>query len=291
MDDHKFYAPTYRLHEDWVSLPQNLAWGTISSVACDSQDRVYVYHRGKNPLIVFDRDGNFLKSWGEGVVTEAHGIHIDGKDTVYCTDRKAHCVYILNKNLDLVMTLGVPGMASGEGIPFNQPTDIAVSSKGEVFISDGYGNRCVHKFSSTGKHISTWGREGIAKGEFALPHGLSIDNKDRVWVCDRTNNRIQIFSDTGVFLDEWTGLHHPDMMCFNGAGDMVFVAELDFQVSIFTIDGKLITQWGGGQSSGSPGEFLGWPHGICMDSHGDLYVCEVNTVGRIQKFKCEMEMA
>lgn len=276
--------PIYRLHAGWGKLPSHYTWGIISAVACDSQDNVYVYHRGQNPLIVFDRAGNFLRSWGAGIVDVPHGIHIDNTDTIYCTDRGAHCVFILNSKLELLLTLGDPGRAGSEGKPFNQPTDIAVASTGELFVSDGYGNRCVHAFSPGGVLLHSWGKEGGGTGEFALPHGIAIDKNDRVWVCDRTNNRIQIFSKDGLFLDEWTGLHHPDMMCFNPTGDTVFVAELDYQVSIFTIDGKPIIQWGGMQSSDIPGLFLGWPHGICMDSHEDLYICEVNTEGRLQKF-------
>jgi len=274
----------YKVLEGWGRLPAQWTWGTISAVACDSQDRVYAYTRGEHPLMIFDRQGNFLASWGEDVVQMAHGIFIDRADNVYCADRGAHCVYQFNCHGELAKTLGTPGKPGEDGDPFNMPTDVAVAPTGEWFVSDGYGNRRVHKFSPDGRRLASWGAEGDRPGQFALPHSVRVDRYGRVWVCDRSNNRIQIFDADGNFLKEWTDLRHPDTLCFDPTEDVVYVAELDYQVSIYTLDGELITQWGGGQPSDKPGEFLGWPHGISVDSHGDIYVSEVNAEGRLQKF-------
>ena len=275
----------YRVVEGWGRLPSQWSWGTISAVACDSQDRVYVYTRGDHPLLVFDREGNLLASWGEGVVQMAHGIFVDAADNVYCTDRGAHCVYRFNHRGVVVMTLGTPGDPGEDGQPFDQPTDVAVTSTGEWFVSDGYGNRRVHRFSPDGELLSSWGVEGDGPGEFALPHSVRVDHDGCVWVCDRSNNRIQIFDAGGKYLHEWADLRHPDTLCFDPTEEVVYVAELDYQVSIYALDGELITHWGRGESSVRPGEFLGWPHGICVDSHGDIYVSEVNAEGRLQKFE------
>jgi streptogramin lyase len=245
---------------------------------------VYAYTRGEHPLLVFDREGNLLASWGEGVVQVAHGIFIDAADNVYCTDRGAHCVYQFNGRGELVTSLGTRGQPGGDGEPFNMPTDVAIAPAGEWFISDGYGNRRIHKFSPNGRRLMSWGTQGDGPGQFALPHSVRVDRYGRVWVCDRDNNRIQIFDSDGHFLNQWTDLRHPDMLFFDPTEDVVYVAELDYQVSVYTLDGELITQWGGGHSSARPGEFLGWPHGICVDSYGDVYVSEVNTEGRLQKF-------
>jgi len=276
---------TYTVAEGWGRLPDGWTWGWIPAVACDSQGRVYVYSRSEHPLVIFDRDGNFLASWGEGILKDAHGIYIDADDNVYCTERNTHCIRQFNREGALVMTLGIPDQpATQDGDPFNLPTDLAIASTGELFVSDGYGNARVHKFSSDGSLIQSWGEHGSEPGQFALSHCVRIDKNDRVWVCDRTNDRIQIFDTDGNFLTEWTGLSKPDTIYFDPNEEVVYLAELTHQVSIYTLDGKPITKWGGAQKSEEPGEFLGCPHGIWMDSHHDLYVGEVQVDGRLQKF-------
>lgn len=276
---------TYEVAVGWGKLPAGWQWGWIPAVACDSQDRVFVYSRSEHPLVVFDREGNFLASWGEGILQDAHGIFIDAEDNVYCTERNTHCVRKFNKQGDLVMTLGTPGKAAErDGDPFNKPTDLAVASTGELFVSDGYGNARVHKFSPDGTLIKSWGERGSGPGQFALSHCVRVDKHDRVWVCDRENNRIQIFDTDGNLLTEWTDLLRPDTIYFDPNNDIVYIAELTHQVSIWTLDGDLIAKWGGAQPSEKPGEFAGGPHGIWADSRGDLYVGEVLMDGRLQKF-------
>jgi len=276
---------TYDVIETWAKLPEGWSWGWIPAVACDSQDRVFVYSRSEHPLVVFDRMGNFLASWGEGVLADAHGLYIDADDNVYCTERNAHCVRKFDRHGELVMTLGTPGrQGAADGEPFRLPTDLAIASTGELFVSDGYGNARVHKFTPDGKLIKSWGRWGSGPGEFGLSHCVRVDRYDRVWVCDREHNRIQRFDLDGGFLDEWAGLYHPDTIFFDPAKDVVYIAELDQQVSIYDFDRKLLAQWGGRHVSEAPGEFKACPHGIWADSHGDLYVGEVQTDGRLQKF-------
>lgn len=276
---------TYNLAEGWGKLPAGWTWGWIPAVACDSHDRVYVYSRSEHPLVIFDRNGRFLASWGEDILKDAHGIYIDADDNVYCTERSTHCIRKFNRNGALVRTVGTPDQpATKDGDPFNLPTALAIASTGEWFVSDGYGNARVHKFSPDGKLLLSWGERGSGPGQFALSHHVRVDRHDRVWVCDRENDRIQIFDTEGTFLSEWTGLLKPDAIYFDPYDDVVYLAELTQQVSIYTLDGEWITKWGGAQKSETPGEFLGCPHGICVDSHGDLYVSEVQADGRLQKF-------
>lgn len=276
---------TYEVAEGWGQLPPGWTWGWIPAVACDSQDRVYVYSRSEHPLVLFDRDGTFLDSWGEGILQDAHGIYIDEEDNVYCTERDTHCVFKFNATGELVMTLGTPGVpGEHDGDPFRKPTDLAIASSGELFVSDGYGNARVHKFSPEGEPLLSWGEYGDGPGQFALSHCVRVDKQDRVWVCDRENDRIQIFDTDGNFLTEWTGLLRPDTIYFDPNDDVVYVAELTHQVSIYTFDGDLITQWGGAKKSEKPGEFLACPHGIWADSRGDLYVGQVQADGQLQKF-------
>ena len=184
------------------------------------------------------------------------------------------------------MTLGTPGSPAEKdsGEPFNAPTDVAIASTGELLVSDGYGNARVHKFSPEGELLLSWGERGEGPGQFALPHGVQVDKYDRVWVCDRENCRVQIFDINGNYLTEWTELRRPTTVFIDPNEDVVYVAQLERQLSVYTIDGELITQWGGCESIDTPGEFLGGPHGIWADSNGDLYVGEALVNARLQKF-------
>ena len=273
----------YKVEEGWGWLP-DWTWGWIAGVACDSQDRVFVYSRSEHPLVVFDRKGNFLDSWGEDILIDAHGIWIDETDNVYCTERENHCVFKFNREGELSMTLGTPGQpAPTDGVPFDLPTDTVTLPDGEIFISDGYGNYRVHNYTSEGNLVKSWGERGTGPGQFELSHCVRADRHDRLWVCDRTNDRIQIFDRDGNFLEEWS-LPKPDTIYFDPNEDVVYVAEMNQQVSIWTLEGELLSKWGGARKSDMPGEFNGVPHGIWADSHGDLYVGQVQIDGGLQKF-------
>jgi sugar lactone lactonase YvrE len=275
----------YRVVEEWARLPDGWEWGVIPAVACDSRDRVFVGSRSSHPLLVFDRDGNFLDSWGEDVLVSLHGLYIDAEDNVYATMHNSHCIYKFNREGKLVMTLGVPGKAAEkDGEPFNKPTNVAVASNGELFVSDGYVNARVHRYSPDGELLLSWGDHGNGPGQFDTCHCVRLDNQDRVWVCDLNNRRIQRFDVYGKYLGEWSGLKRPNSIHIDSEENAVYVAEQEQQVSIYTLDGELITKWGGGEKSDKPGEFRAWPHGIWADSRGDLYVSEVMTEGRLQKF-------
>jgi streptogramin lyase len=276
---------TYEVVDNWAKLPEGWTFGWIPAVATDSKDRVFVYSRSEHPLVLFDRDGNFLEEWGYDLLQDAHGIYIDGDDNVFCTERNTHCVYKFDSKGKLLMTLGTPGQQSAQdGDPFRLPTDVGIASTGELFVSDGYGNARVHKYSADGRLIKSWGTWGDGPSQFKLSHCARVDRYDRVWVCDRENNRIERFDLEGNFIDEWAGIPHPDTIFFDKKDDVVFIAELDQRVSIYDFDRNLLSQWGGGKPSEKPGEFRACPHGIWVDSHGDLYVGEVQTDGHLQKF-------
>ncbi len=276
---------TYEVIENWAKLPEGWTFGWVAAVACDAQDRVYVYSRSEHPLVIFDRDGNYIEEWGYGILQDAHGINIDSEGNVYCTERNTHCVRKFNAKGELVMTLGTPGQeGANDGDPFRLPTDVAIASDGTIYVSDGYGNARVHKYSPDGTLLKSWGTWGDGPSQFRLSHCVRVDRYDRLWVCDRENSRIEFFDLDGNFLGEWTGLAHPDTLYFHPEKDVVYIAELDQQVSIYDFDRNLLAQWGGRSPSEKPGEFRGCPHGIWADSRGDLYVGEVQTDGRLQKF-------
>src|SRR5262249_5716593 len=169
-----------------------------------SADRVHVFHRGKNPVLVFEPDGTFVRSWGDGLIKTAHGLRIDRDDNVWLTDLGHHLVTKFDRQGKLLLILGTKD-TPGEGKDqFNRPADVAFGAAGEVYVADGYGNARVMKFSKEGKYLKEWGKKGKREGEFNLPHAIFVDGKGRVCVGDRENNRVQVFDADGKFLAQWT---------------------------------------------------------------------------------------
>ena len=276
---------TYEVHENWWKLPEGWSFGWITGVACDSKDQVYVYSRSEHPLIVFDRDGRFVKTIGDGILKDAHGIFIDDEDNIFLVDWLDHCVRKFDRDGNQVLVIGTPGVPSGnDGEPFRKPTEAVVAPNGDIYVTDGYDNARVHRYDAAGNHIHSWGSWGDGPSQFALSHCVRIDRRGRLWVCDRENQRIQLFDLEGKFIEERHVAGKPDTVYFDPVEDIAYVAELEQQVGIYTLDGDLVSSWGGGRRSGRPGEFAGCPHGIWMDSHGDLYVGEVQADARLQKF-------
>jgi DNA-binding beta-propeller fold protein YncE len=271
----------YELVPEWGRLPEGWTYTQVAGVAVDSRDRVYVYNRGQHPVIVFDRDGNFVGSWGEGVLEHAHGIFITPDDQVFLVDRFLQQVLKFTTDGRLLMTIGTRGEASRDGAPFNHPTDVAVGSSGEIYVSDGYGNARVHKFAADGTHLLSWGSPGSEPGQFRLPHSLWVQEPDRILVADRENHRVQAFTSRGEFIEQWGGFRQPTDF-YQGRDGTLFVAELQHRVSILSRDGKVLARLGG-EESREPGGFVA-PHGVWTDSRGDLYVGEVLAGQRVQKF-------
>ena len=271
----------YEVISDWAQLPSGWSFGWIPAVAVDRQDRVYVYSRSENPMMVFDREGHFLTAWGNDVLQDAHGIYIDEADQIYCTERLTHCVHKFSVTGELQWTLGTPGVPRPPGVPFNKPTDLAVAPDGCLFVSDGYGNAKVHKFSPDGRLMLSWGEPGSGPGQFDLVHSVWIDSDYRVYVCDRENNRIQIFDRDGHYQTEWPGFLRPDKLWFD-RDETLFLAEIGHRITILNRAGDVLAQWG--EAGEQPHQFVAFPHGIWGDRHGDFYVSEVGAAGQLKKF-------
>ena len=182
---------------DWYSLPDDYVIGEVAGVAVAPNGNVYAFNRGPHPIIIFDKDGEFISSWGEGIFKSPHGITIGFDERVYCVDEGDHTVRIYNLEGDLQLMLGTPGKAGAyhSGNPYNRPTDVALDPiTGDFYVSDGYGNSRVHKYSPDGKHILSWGKPGMDPGEFNIVHNIATDSNALVYVNDREINRVQIFS-------------------------------------------------------------------------------------------------
>ena len=294
----------YKLVDGWAKYPEGWSFLDVSSVSIDSQDRVYILNRGAHPVMVFDREGNLLTSWGEGFFNRAHGSCVGPDGSLYCTDDGNHTVSKFTPEGKLLLVLGnkdqpsdtgyVPPSGFSEylksvasirqgGPPFNRPTGVALASSGEIYVSDGYGNARVHKFSPDGTLLFSWGEPGDAPVQFRVPHSVWVDKRERVWVTDRENNRIQLFDTKGKFLNQWTDLIRPTG-AFIDDEEIVYVSELGRRVSIFTINGKLLARWGSSQKEDKKTALFLAPHTIAVDSHGDLYVGEVSkTVAQVDR--------
>jgi len=218
----------YDFQRDWARLPRGWNFGetghpgpprTSVQGATAANGDVYVLCRAAHPVLVFDPEGRFITSWGEGQFSAfVHGLTIDRAGRVWIADSGLHTVTRHEPDGTLLQTLGTPNGAAPTfyGKPFNMPTGTTFTSDGDVFVSDGYGNRRVHRFSPTGELKHAWGEPGSGPGQFALVHFIGADAEDRLYVCDRENHRIQLFTTAGDHLTDWTGFHMPSDLAFGG---------------------------------------------------------------------------
>ena len=274
----------YELVEDWAQKPEGWVFKQVAAVAVDENDDVYVFNRSDHPVMVFNRAGEFIRSWGEGHFPSAHGMCFGKDGTLWLADNNDHTVKNFTRLGEHIRTLGTVDEPH-ENDPFNKPTDVTAASNGDLYISDGYGNNRVHVFTSSGDYKFSWGQTkrapGVWDGDFNLPHNIWI-HKDLTYIADRENHRIQIFDLTGKHVDTWTDFIQPCDIYID-SNDIAYVAELRNRVSIADLSGKVQGRWGR-FATDEPGLFKA-PHGIWTDSHGDLYVGEVLEGQRIQKFR------
>ena len=264
--------------------PNGWDFGIISSVAADSQDRVFVIDREPAPaIIVLDRDGNLITTWGQDFFESPHSIWISPDDVAYITDCEKHTVTVHKLDGEIISMLGTPGEKGKPGEPFNSPTWAVLGNNDDLYVTDGYGQNYVHRFSTGGELLASWGGDGTELGKFDIPHCVRVDRNDHVLIVDRTNERIQVFDTEGDFQEEWTHLGSGNDIYIDG-DDVIYYAEARKRISILNLDGSVITQWGE-EGTGS-GQIVDAPHGIWVDSRGDIYMCEVPfTKNRITKYE------
>ena len=273
----------------------------VADAAVNSKGNIYALINGEYPGLVFDAGGRFLYKWGKGVINGPHGMYIDKNDYIYVADSGDHVVTKFTPDGKLLMTLGRRGVPSDSGCvkgnfktirrgagPFNIPSKVTVSPKGEIFVADGYGNSRIHRFSEKGELLKSWGEPGGDPGQFRIPHGVAVDERDNVYVADRENDRVQIFDTGGNLRGIWKNIYRPDGLCY--AKGLVYVAELGHRmyvdnvmyepyenmpwarVRVFDTDGAEKACFGEPESW-IPGNMFA-PHSMNVDREGNIYVAE-----------------
>lgn len=308
---------TFALDADWGTLPAGMKYGFGCAIVVDSQDRVFVTSRSASPCVaIFGKDGKLLETWSkefsdgvgftpQQVAATAHGLYWSqegkeeflywtenvsgGKDSprigarVYKTDLKGKVLYSLG-NVDRESS-------TSQKFNFTNPTDVAVAGNGDVYVVDGYGSQLLHRFDRSFKLIKTIGGPGTDHGKFKTCHGIWISTlrKDpEVWVADRANNRIEIFSPELEYKRTIPGVRLP--CCFYQHNGVMYVPELGARVSIIDPDDRIVAQLGDGQGikpadiQNHPDKFA-TPHALTVASNSDLYVLEWLPYGRPRKFK------
>jgi hypothetical protein len=299
----------YVLAADWPAQALSAAgapagpWNLIQvpGVAVDRQGHILVLHRGAHPILEFDSAGKFVRSWGDGMFSEGkvvavpaknrapgasgysavygpagcdscgvHSVRVDPEGNIWAVDAPAHVIYKMNPAGKVILQLGqkgAPGMGSNN---FNLPTDVAFAPNGDIYVSDGYGNPRVVKYTHEGKYVLQWGTRGSGPGQFQLPHNVAVDAQGRVYVTDRDNRRVQVFDANGKFIHQWPEIGGVsairitrDQHIWTGG----ILRDLDGKAL-----GKLPADVGG----------AGGAHGISVSDSGDVYVGQLS--GVVQKF-------
>ena len=297
-------APKLEPVENWERLPAGYSHRDVAGVAVDRNDRVYLATRVRSCIFVYERHGTFVSTWGEGLFSDRlHGLSFHPDGTLFVVDDGGHSVRHFTVDGRELAPIGPVGKPSDTGYdgsnlatiersagPYNRPTNIAVAPNGDLYVTDGYGNARVHHFSPDGKLIRSWGEPGTGPSQFAIPHGICVLPDKRVLVADRENDRIQVFDPTGAFLAEWSDVQRPTQLVL-GPDGLLYVAELWWvkglrtpkgqeipdhrfgRISVLDHDGNPVARLGGAPP-GAPGSFTA-PHGVAVDSAGDVYVADV----------------
>lgn len=271
---------------NWPRLPSSIVLDRVVGVALDSRGFVYVAHRGEHPLLCLNPDGTLCREVGAAfqkvstaydrrgpvpipIATRCwmHGLHVDPWDNVWITDVGRHLVMKFSPTGELLLTLGVDGEPGCDARHFDQPTHICVVPTGEVFITDGYGNSRVVKFTATGDYLFDWGRRGTAPGEFHTPHVITLGPDGLLYVTDRENDRIQAFDQHGHVQAAWPGLHSVDGLFAAPDGLLYGSAGIDNAVLRLDRNGRVLDVWA------EPGMFR-YPHAIAVDATGALYTAD-----------------
>jgi DNA-binding beta-propeller fold protein YncE len=274
----------HKLVPNWAQLPDGWNFGECTGVEVDANDYVWVFNRGPHPVIQFDKSGKFINAWKEVPITSAHGLGVDPDGNIWLIDVKGHAVMKFNRAGRIQMVITNAGKQPGNNdtpYAFNEPTGIAFTPRGDFYVSDGYVNSRVIQFNKSGEYIRHWGAKGQADGQFNLVHDVAVDSQGRVYVADRTNERVQVFDASGKFLAKWTHAGAPWGLAYSDKEKAIYMADgKNNRVVKLNLEGQILGTLG--SFGKAPGHF-DFAHHIAVDSDGSIYVVEIKN-WRVQKF-------
>jgi DNA-binding beta-propeller fold protein YncE len=317
----------YRTIEGWAKLPAGQAWGSTSAVyidpdgvsvwvgeRCGGNVGACVQNPTRDPILRFDANGNLMASFGAGMITWPHGIHVDRQGNVWVTDARdnrpgpqggdqpehvhGHQVHKFSPTGEHLMALGVPGGERENGY-FWQPNDVYVAPNGDIFVAEGHSNNPqqanarILKFNSAGEFIREWGTMGNGPTDLMQPHALAMDSQGRLFVGDRSNDRIQIYDQEGNLLDTWYQFSRPSGI-FIDANDVIYVADSESGSVNRERTGWLRGIRVGNARTGEVHYLIPDPNpdctgtctaeGVTVDRNGVIYGAEVGPVGGIKRY-------
>ena len=251
----------------WGNLPAGVAWGGASQASTNPDGQIVIFRRATPAFFVLSPDGTFIKSWGDKMYRLAHGIRIDRDGFIWASDNADNFIQKISPDGKVLLTLGKPG-ATGDNNSedgFDGPADVFVAPNGDILVADGYRNSRVVRFSKDGKYLSKIGGvKGAEPGQFNLPHAVVVDSKGRIIVADAENSRIQVFDNSGKFLEQWTNFPaKPRGALYITPDDTLYVSHVDTESITIMKDGKVL------DSITNVGLR---PHGLTVDRRGDIYV-------------------
>ena len=278
----------YESNKNWCIVPTSVDWDEVAGTAIDKEGNVILFARGKTSVIVLNKQGEFIKTIGEKDFLRPHAVRVDSKNYLWFVGDGDHTVKKYDLDGNKLMTIGIPNSPAElhSGVPFNRCTDVAIDYDTEsIFISDGYGNSNVHKFSINGEFIKSWGSPGTDESQFNIVHNIVIDANGYLYVADRENHRVQIFDQGGAFVDQITNMHRP--CALNIHNDKLYVGELGYgmsvnqnvpnigpRISVYNLNKELLFRWGEGFGN-NPNQLYA-PHSIAIDDDGNIYLGEVS---------------
>jgi len=263
-----------------ITLPDGMTMGAPASVAFDANGHLIVLTRGDKTFFEFDRDGMFVRSFGDKLFVRSHGLHVDRQGNLWATDVGGHVVVKLDREGHALLTLGTQGEAgewneTNGSRRLNQPNDVAIADNGDIFVVQGHtpgpnGDARVLKFSQDGTFITSWGGKGAGPGQFQVAHGIDIDAQGQLWVADRENQRIQVFEPDGTFVRE---IGYKGLPCDLDIGRQYIYMVNGFAAQVLRLDlnGKVLAALG--QPGKGPGQF-GEAHMIAVNEQGEIYVAD-----------------
>jgi DNA-binding beta-propeller fold protein YncE len=274
----------YKAVADWAKLPPGWNFGETSGVDVAPDGSIWVFNRGLHPVMQFAPDGRMLQAWNEVPVTSSHGLRVDPQGNVWLVDVAGHTVSKYTPNGRVLMVITQPGKSPGDNdskYAFNRPTSLAFSPAGGFYVTDGYVNSRVIQYSSEGDYIRHWGTKGKGDGQFDLVHDVVLDKQGRLYVADRNNSRVQIFTPDGKFLGKWEHVGQPWGLAYVAADDAIFLCDgLNNRIVKVSTDGKVLGRLSGfGKVTGR----LDFPHHMAVAPDGSIYVAEIKN-WRVQKF-------